>query len=582
MFIQLGRRAFGGSVREIILIVALALGSSLSQVEAAPSSVGGRGLWRVLAGDLDRDLALSLHTESWGKNYEHAYGVNRHTEIAGCFAFGYSPYDILGVSATIPLNLELNTKPESSRLVGLGDVRLNLNVSRSVGDVFQFGASGYSTLPSGRDTLFAETEKAFSNRAVQLGGIGILTADFTESEIPPFRCHFNFGYHHNFAEVRYGEENLNEYLPLGIGIEMATSPFSPFFEFTTDQYLFNDTLSLRESPFRFTIGLRWRKGNLNWDLASDINLSGELPNRERVEPWDWRLLLGLSWVRGGPQPPSEGTVVGRVTDFDTGEPLQASVSFPDRGMEIVESDPLTGSFFVGKVPTGILTVRVEKEGYEEKVAPVFVKRGERVTKDFAIRRVVSQATVIGKVTDALSGEPVPASVSLGDFTAQCNPEGDFEISLPPGEYTYAVSYQGYSDKLGTLSIGAGEEVVISFSLRGREPTTTVGISFRSGQAELLSESHQALESIAQFLKENPELRLEIQGHTDSQGNESFNLDLSQRRAEAVRSYLVEELGIEADRLSAKGYGESSPVADNLTEEGRRMNRRIALLILSEE
>ena len=77
---------------------------------------------------------------------------------------------------------------------------------------------------------------------------------------------------------------------------------------------------------------------------------------------------------------------------------------------------------------------------------------------------------------------------------------------------------------------------------------------------------------------NPALRIEIEGHTDNQGTDEYNLELSMKRAQAVYNYLLEH-GISADRLTYKGYGESKPVSPNDTEEGRALNRRTEIRIM---
>ena len=83
-----------------------------------------------------------------------------------------------------------------------------------------------------------------------------------------------------------------------------------------------------------------------------------------------------------------------------------------------------------------------------------------------------------------------------------------------------------------------------------------------------------IEKFAKFLKENPNIKVEIQGHTDSIGSERYNLILSQKRAEAVRNILIKKYHISPDRVIAKGYGESKPIASNKTPEGRAKNRRV--------
>lgn len=105
------------------------------------------------------------------------------------------------------------------------------------------------------------------------------------------------------------------------------------------------------------------------------------------------------------------------------------------------------------------------------------------------------------------------------------------------------------------------------------------ILFDHDKASLQQSSDKQLQHIVTLMLENPELRMEVQGHTDSQGSDEYNLDLSQRRAETVVAYL-NLFGIAGDRLSAKGYGESSPVDTNETEEGRAKNRRVELVSMN--
>jgi OmpA-OmpF porin, OOP family len=100
------------------------------------------------------------------------------------------------------------------------------------------------------------------------------------------------------------------------------------------------------------------------------------------------------------------------------------------------------------------------------------------------------------------------------------------------------------------------------------------IEFRSGSATLTGVGRATLAEISPVLKENPALKFEVQGHTDSSGNEAGNRALSQARATAVKRMLSGQ-GVAADRITAKGYGSTQPVADNNIAEGRARNRRIA-------
>lgn len=106
-----------------------------------------------------------------------------------------------------------------------------------------------------------------------------------------------------------------------------------------------------------------------------------------------------------------------------------------------------------------------------------------------------------------------------------------------------------------------------------------GVNFDNDQATLRPEASAILEAAVATLKRYPGLKIEIAGHTDSANSDAYNLELSQRRAQTVMDYFLGK-GVEADRMSAKGYGESNPIADNGTAEGRFENRRVELRILN--
>jgi len=104
-----------------------------------------------------------------------------------------------------------------------------------------------------------------------------------------------------------------------------------------------------------------------------------------------------------------------------------------------------------------------------------------------------------------------------------------------------------------------------------------GVNFKTGSALLTDQATQVLDQVADALNGRKDVKVEIAGHTDNVGKPSYNLALSQKRAEAVRQYLIGK-GVDAARLSARGYGATQPIADNGTEQGRAENRRVELKI----
>lgn len=106
------------------------------------------------------------------------------------------------------------------------------------------------------------------------------------------------------------------------------------------------------------------------------------------------------------------------------------------------------------------------------------------------------------------------------------------------------------------------------------------VLFATGKSDLMAGANRTIDKLAEFLQQNPERNIVVEGHTDSVGNDSYNMNLSQRRADAVRMALLAR-SIDNHRIITKGYGEGYPVADNTSEAGRQQNRRVEIIILDE-
>lgn len=196
--------------------------------------------------------------------------------------------------------------------------------------------------------------------------------------------------------------------------------------------------------------------------------------------------------------------------------------------------------------------------------------------------------VKGIVRDKQTREPLVASIELINLQTKeteslvysDSVSGAYLIVLTQGaEYALYVNKKNYlfrSLNFNYSAVKDYEPIVMDVDLeRATEGTTAVlqNIFFDVDKYELKDKSVTELGKILRFLKENPSLKVEISGHTDNVGSESYNVQLSGKRAQSVYNYLVDN-GIDRSRLSIKGYGASRPVADNSTEEGRQQNRRI--------
>lgn len=206
------------------------------------------------------------------------------------------------------------------------------------------------------------------------------------------------------------------------------------------------------------------------------------------------------------------------------------------------------------------------------------------------------------VVDAQTREPLIAKVELYNpdneavlYTERTDREGQILTSLAAGNrYGLSVEKENYLfhsenfDLLEAASIDSPFKLYIelqpiqplALSEEGEAPKPVVlrNIFFATGSAELLSSSTKELNKLYQLLADNPDVKIRIDGHTDNVGQEADNQLLSENRAKAVYDFLVEK-GIQASRLSYKGFGEAQPIDTNETAEGRQHNRRTEFLVV---
>jgi outer membrane protein OmpA-like peptidoglycan-associated protein len=131
------------------------------------------------------------------------------------------------------------------------------------------------------------------------------------------------------------------------------------------------------------------------------------------------------------------------------------------------------------------------------------------------------------------------------------------------------------DAMDRLAVAAA--LAVKEEPRGTVITLPGAVLFSTAKWELLPGAREKLDQVAEALKNQADHKMIVEGHTDSQGNESSNLELGQRRAQSVRDYLVSR-GVPTDIITAVGIGQGRPVADNKTPEGRAQNRRVEIIV----
>jgi len=200
----------------------------------------------------------------------------------------------------------------------------------------------------------------------------------------------------------------------------------------------------------------------------------------------------------------------------------------------------------------------------------------------------------GKVFDKKTSKGLPSAVELTDLASQevlskvqTDETGNYLITLPVGkDYAFNVNRKGYlffSENFSLSHKIPDSTYDIDIPLKSIEANATIvlkNIFFDTKKFDLKPESTSELDKIVLLMRDNPTLKIQINGHTDNVGKADDNMLLSNNRAQSVVKYLVTK-GIEPSRLSFKGYGATQPVADNNTEEGRASNRRTELKVVSE-
>lgn len=207
------------------------------------------------------------------------------------------------------------------------------------------------------------------------------------------------------------------------------------------------------------------------------------------------------------------------------------------------------------------------------------------------RNLPHTVRLVGRVTQAKDGTPITgALVSSALAETETGAEGRYRLEgVPAGLAVVTAAKEGFAEQAKTADLLAGQQARVTFALKRAQSDAASlatelerkgrarlsGIYFDLDSARVKDASRQTLQSVIEVMREHPGHGYRIEGHTDSQGDPAYNQRLSRERAQAVVEWLVSH-GIERARLTAEGYGEQRPVADNTTAAGRALNRRVEI------
>lgn len=282
-----------------------------------------------------------------------------------------------------------------------------------------------------------------------------------------------------------------------------------------------------------------------------------------------------------------GRILGTVIDIETRQPLaNATIRM---GEQTYTSDG-TGQFVAERVPAGEVTLVATAHSYESGSETTRLERNTDAELTLALVPIKT-GDLLGRVQDAKTDEPIAsARISIGGRATETDAGGNFRLDdIDIGRTTVTARHADYADGSVSAEVPAAEavSVVLRLDLR-REDVTNLesalakdgtvdlyGIYFDSGKDQFKASSLSTLQAVRDVMQRAPTRRFQIAGHTDADGGEVYNQDLSERRAQTVINWLVAN-GIARQRLDAAGFGETRPAAPNDTESGKALNRRVQL------
>lgn len=485
----------------------------------------------------------------------------------------YGVHERVAVTASLPLWFT-SASLEGAQGVGLGDMRLAVPVGIVMPDEAT-GGFGLSVVPLA-DLPTGSTAQFLGNRTVSGGGVlaaGISGARWSVDGNLGARLTPSV----EVSNITGGPQLLAS---LNAGV-LLDDHHALRGEYVQRSALDPSPVSNTQSPSEVLLSARGRyDGGLNWLGGGAVGVS---PGAGASV---FRLYAGIGYTlgkEGDPVIPSSLFV--EIVDQD-GNPLPQATLVVDG----TEQDTERGRYEAdGFTPATEVALKATLEGYRPDDAELALAEGENTVR-LALKGLPAMLQV--KVVDTES-KPLDARVALTDPAGDAEgepqrtgPEGMTDLVLQPGTWTVLAEAQGYGVKRVEVPLDRGSQETVELVLEAAKVNVTKDkvvilekVNFAFDEATVLSESMPLLEEVADTLLAHPELRrVEVAGHTDAQGGDQYNLELSQRRVETVRQHLIDR-GVQPERLVAKGYGESKLLDTSGTEAAHAANRRVEFTIL---
>lgn len=276
-----------------------------------------------------------------------------------------------------------------------------------------------------------------------------------------------------------------------------------------------------------------------------------------------------------------GKLSGTINRTDNKKGIPAQIQITKDGAKVAElvSDA-NGAFEIELKNDAEYQVTASADSYKSESASVSLDKGQENAQ--VTVSLLPEIKISGTVSDKKTGEAMNASLRIKEGSkviSQKEVNKTYELTLPKdGTYVLEFSADGYfkqnkRQQLLTFTTDTKKVDVALEPISKGEAIEIGNIEFKSGTAELSGVSFATLDKLYKIMSENPDLNVQIDGHTDSDGSASTNMEISEARAKACADYLTKK-GIDSARISSKGYGEAKPLVPNNSPANKAKNRRV--------
>lgn len=609
--------------------------------EVAPTSAGnersaafdgGTGLFFMpVANGVDAGIfLLSAHGEFFSGKDVIILG-DEDRRFGGRIALSYGATDNVELTAGLGAHSNFNSAtvaPAPTLIQSVGNLSFGAKYHQDLGDGLRLGAE----LGLGLPAAAADVGVDFGASAIDI--LGLATFDLREQELAPLRAHLLVGYTADGEESLFKNELTKierfghgvrgyDVARIGLGADLPLEGFTPSIEWALNLPVGApcnkaeivpcvDDVGFSAYPSTLTVGLKAAPAEgVSLDLGAELGVTTKESQGTPAVP-AWNIVFGASYALNpkpviverfveveaaaapvAPAAPVLSYVSGTVVDAATKRPIgDVRIKY----LETEFSDQVgsaDGKFrSIEFAPGTKVTIQLSAPGYTNRSMRMTVSEAP-VSGTIEMQQTIVGGRLAGRVTAEGAGA-AEASVWLSgeeEKRAKVDPAtGSFQIDVKPGDYRLVVSAPGHVSVSENISILNGRQEN-SFQLRplaaGARLRLT-GDAYEVDDADaqvsfegdrLTSDSRTILDEVVKLLQSEASLRFIVRSHTDEQSAAGKAVELTQKRAKAVITYLTSK-GIDASRLRAEGVGDAEPKFPNLSDRNRRRNNRVEFVLQS--